>query len=63
MTNTDFSKIVGRNARIKVGNMLVNVRVVDARSAYGRDDVLITPVNGEGRQWVRLTSIELMEGL
>jgi hypothetical protein len=62
MTNTDFSKIVGRRARIKVGAMLVLVKVVDARSAYGRDDVLITPQAGEGRQWVRLTSIELMEG-
>lgn len=37
----------------------VAVRVVDAREIYGRVDLLIEPVYGNGRAWVNSTRVEL----
>ncbi|MCE5226667.1 MAG: hypothetical protein LLG05_12520 [Porphyromonadaceae bacterium] len=37
--------------------LTVKVRVIDSRKSFGRDDVLITPVNGSGEQWIDLTRV------
>jgi hypothetical protein len=33
-------------------SLTVDCHVIDVREAYGRVDVLITPVSGSGEQWV-----------
>lgn len=38
-------------------SILVEVRVVDTRSQFGRTDALITPVNGSGEMWVAIDSL------
>ena len=43
---------VGRQALLIMGNLLVPVQCVDARQVFRRIDVLVTPVGGDGEQWV-----------
>jgi len=33
--------------------LLVPVRILETRKAYGRTDVLIAPIDGSGQAWVR----------
>lgn len=43
-------------------DLTIAVAIVSTRENYGRTDVLITPMMGEGRRWVRLDSLEIGEG-
>ncbi len=52
--------LIGRRASWNVDELCsVSVVVSDVRSAYGRVDVFVDPVEGDGGIWVRLTSITL----
>jgi hypothetical protein len=42
---------------VQFDKLSVKVRILDARKSFGRDDVLITPVNGSGEQWIDLTRV------
>ena len=42
---------------VQFDKMRVKVRVIDSRKSFGRDDVLVTPVAGDGEQWVDLTRL------
>ena len=46
-----------REGFVHFNKLKVKVRVIDFRKAFGRDDVLITPVAGSGEQWVDITSL------
>jgi hypothetical protein len=37
--------------------MIIPVRVLNSRKAYGRNDVLITPIGGSGQCWVNSTKL------
>lgn len=41
------------------GPFLVCVRIIGARRAYGRDELLIQPVGGSGCAWVSLKSLRI----
>jgi len=54
--------VIGRTGRWRVrGGVTVAVVVRDARERFGRVDYLVEPDSGEGRQWVRASSVELDE--
>lgn len=40
------------------GELRVMVRILETRSAYGREDCLITPVSGSGEMWVSRSRLE-----
>jgi len=40
-------------------SLRVNVRIVDAREAYGRTDYLVEPIAGAGQQWVSAERVSL----
>jgi len=42
---------------VQFDKMRIKVKVIDSRKSFGRDDVLITPVAGDGEQWVDLTRL------
>jgi hypothetical protein len=42
------------------GQVLVKCRIMDARLMFGRVDLEITPLNGEGRLWVALNNVEVL---
>lgn len=68
MTNsTEPQSLIGKTGNLvvsnpdprrDVGELRVRVKITDARSAYGRTDVEVTPVKGSGRLWVSLHKLE-----
>lgn len=38
-------------------DFLVPVKILEERQAYGRTDVLVTPVGGKGEKWVQLARL------
>jgi len=51
MTVVEMSALLGP-AMYDVKGMVVDVEVIDVRTQFGRVDVKITPVNGQGFTWV-----------
>ena len=48
---------VGKIADMPVGDLRVTVKILDARERWGRTDVLVTPLRGEGQTWKALDSL------
>ncbi len=40
------------------GSLGIAVRILDARKVYGRIDVLVMPISGEGETWVSESRIQ-----
>jgi hypothetical protein len=60
MTANELNKLVGQNGTYKIGDLRISILVVNARTGpWQRTDVQISPVSGEGMQWVRLDSVTL----
>lgn len=59
MTVKEMADLIDREGRVVISNLGVNVRVVDARAVYGREQVRITPLAGDGMAWVELTRVKL----
>lgn len=53
---TAFRKKVGV---MTVADLKVKVKVVDARLRFGHLDLLVTPVSGDGKQWVEQHRVDL----
>ena len=52
---------VGARGLLRVeGDLLVPVRVLDARSRWGKRDLLVMPVDGEGSKWVEEDRVRSM---
>jgi hypothetical protein len=45
---------------LRCGDLHVACTVIDVKSVYGRERVLVTPVAGAGERWVELTSLVLV---
>lgn len=57
----DCNWIVPSRKTPGAGNIIVTCHIKSARSCnYGRIEVEITPVMGDGRRWVNLDSVELI---
>lgn len=58
------ARFVGRAERgwgwgfLRMESLRVEVRIKRKRAAYGRVDLLVTPVAGEGEQWVSAERVE-----
>ena len=55
--NSATLELIGKTGTIHMGAMAVYVKILDAKTAYGVERVLVTPVAGEGSQWVNLTKV------
>jgi hypothetical protein len=65
MTNTTLMQYVGRLGTLaseRSAGLRTRVRIVDARRSFGRTDVLVTPLDGDGESWVALARVELELG-
>jgi hypothetical protein len=51
----------GMVAKMDVEKMTINVTVKDIRARCGHVDVLVTPVNGQGEQWVENHRIQIIK--
>ena len=52
MTLVEATALIGSTVSIPMESVRVNVRVMDAKVAYGRFRFLISPVDGDGEMWV-----------
>lgn len=67
MTAKDLGALIGRTGYVGMSSsnsgdrVRVDVRILDARTAFGREDVLVEPVAGAGKTWVSLDNVTLNE--
>ena len=64
MTASELAKLVGMTAtmRLHVGGIawtMAEVKILDARDAYGRTDLLVEPVSGTGTAWVSADRVKV----
>ncbi len=67
MTSLERDNLVGKRGWLDVPKpykstgplFVIGVRILDARSAYGRIDVLVEPESGEGQAWVSADRVKV----
>lgn len=62
-TANTMSIAIGRQVFVRCDSLQVRCEVLDARTVWGRADVLVKPVSGLGEQWVSLERCKLVDGL
>lgn len=64
MTNIpELDQLIGKVAHIQATQprMVVEVRILDLRRAYGRIDAQVTPISGHGATWVEVGKLTIEE--
>lgn len=61
MSAAELSKYIGREGDLSTNEILVRVRVEDAKSAYGRTRFLVKPCAGSGTVWVDAERVQLLK--
>ena len=56
----DLDTFPGRNGIMTVDDLSVEVKITDARLRFGHLDLLITPVAGDGEQWVEEARVAMV---
>ena len=64
MTAGELDKLRGMNATLRVSErsgatLGFPVKITDARESFGRLDVLVTPLDGEGEAWVSAERVKV----
>ena len=64
MTARELTAKIGKKGTARLtthgkGFVTVEIEVTDARTAFGRIDLEVTPVAGSGRMWVSADSVQL----
>lgn len=69
MSGAALARFIGKEGLARLvastngkGSVLVPVKVKDARSVFGRVDVLVSPIGGEGELWMDAERLTLSEG-
>jgi hypothetical protein len=57
MTLDTYRPYIGRTALVDLAGVLVQVRVLDIRSAFGRIDAHVTPIAGSGQTWLAFSRL------
>jgi hypothetical protein len=61
VTAAELAALIGLKGMWYAGNGLgIAVRIVDAKSSYGRTRVAITPLHGDGHAWVELGKVTVL---
>lgn len=64
MSIAAMARLIGKTGMMRLpefGNITFPAEIQDARSSFGRIDVLISPIGGKGTVWVSLDRIALPE--
>lgn len=59
LTTSVLSGYLGKVGTVWVGNMKVNVKVVDVKQSYGCLRYQVSPVDGSGATWMDAGSVSL----
>jgi hypothetical protein len=62
VTAVTLAAYVGQTARLITEGMDVDVRILNAKQAYGHLRVLVAPIRGEGAAWVGVERVRLPKG-
>lgn len=57
MTLKEMQKIMAMKVSITVDGLTFPVKITDVKQAFGRTDVLVTPVHGSGERWSNLANL------
>jgi hypothetical protein len=49
---------VGNTAILELEGLKVSVAILDTKQAFGRLDILISPVSGSGQKWISSERLE-----
>jgi hypothetical protein len=49
---------VGRKGTIEANGLAINVKILDYKTAYGKERWLVAPVSGSGQAWIQRVSIK-----
>lgn len=52
MSVSELVSLIGKEVVLSTDGLKIKVKIKDARHAFGRTDVLVTPVAGSGEAWV-----------
>lgn len=52
MTYQENYKTIGKKGTIKLGGLVVDVKIIDYKFTYGRDRWKVAPISGKGEIWV-----------
>jgi hypothetical protein len=55
----DLDTFRGRKGLIAVDDLMVEVKIADARLRFGHLDLLVTPVAGSGERWVEQHRVDV----
>ncbi len=61
-TTKQLDPLHGRQALLAVDSLRVLVNVLDSRQVFARVDCLVSPVNGQGEQWVSVDRLSQPQG-
>lgn len=59
MSVAALAALIGRPGLWRVAGVRVPVSVIDARKCFGRIDLKISPVDGDGAIWVQSDAVDL----
>lgn len=64
MTASHLSQYIGQTGVLRLGTSLrVDVSILDAKMAYGQTRLLVTPVRGDGQDWVEASRVQVVYGV
>ena len=61
--NIDHTAYRNAEGYVDINGIRVNVRVTDTRQAYGRFDLCVTPIAGEGSRWIDYRNVVITSAL
>jgi len=61
--NIDHSAYRNAEGYVDINGIRVRVRITDTRQAYGRFDLCVTPIAGEGSRWIDYRNVVLTSTL
>lgn len=56
-TTATLSTMIGRHAYLAMGEISVEVVIIDVKERWGHTRYLVNPVAGRGQKWVEILSL------
>lgn len=53
-----IDKYVGKKATIELGDLVIEVKIIDVKLAWGKERYQVTPVSGEGEAWFETINLK-----
>jgi hypothetical protein len=60
MSVKEHMSVIGREGLLAIQSLKVKVLILDVRSAFGRIDYQVRPVQGSGEQWIESGRVQVL---